>query len=64
MKFQLTYAFDRDNVMTITLDSHTPDLLGAHEEAVAYIEKEHGANKSLELIAMSLLKLQGPPHAN
>lgn len=59
MSYRLTYAFDRDNIITTVI--HAPevtDLAQATDHAFSYIEGEHGSRDTLNLIAFSVVKLE------
>lgn len=58
MAYRLTYALTRDEVVTTDFYSLAPDIVGATEEAFAFIEEEHGAMAVMNLVAFSLLKVE------
>lgn len=60
MKYRLTYALNREDIVTIEFESHAHDLVGAFDEAFELIEKEHGAEAVMNLVAVSLLKSEVP----
>ncbi|MGM7682841.1 hypothetical protein ACSVDA_11875 [Cytobacillus sp. Hm23] len=58
MKCQLTYSFnEHDDIFVTQCDFNCADVLAAIEEAISYIEIEHGMGKSLSLQGFSILKL-------
>lgn len=60
MNFRLTYATDKDTIVTVELSAPSvQDIAGAYDEAFSYLSEELGSQKVLELQAMSVLLLPG-----
>jgi hypothetical protein len=64
MRFRLTYAFSDELIHAVELETNGTDLLAAYETAIDYIEQQHGAEKVLDIVGISLLKIEGESHAN
>lgn len=59
MLYRLTFALSEEEVVTTEMTSDKEDLVGATEEAFEHIEQEYGPQAALNLVAFSLLKLEG-----
>jgi hypothetical protein len=57
MNYQVTYAFDSEEVYVVKKELKSADVVGAVEEAMLFIEEDHGPGKSLELVGFSILKV-------
>ncbi|SCY91709.1 hypothetical protein SAMN05720606_11218 [Paenibacillus polysaccharolyticus] len=59
MLYRLTFALNEEEIVTTEMTSDKEDLVGATEEAFEQIEQEYGPQAALNLVAFSLLKLEG-----
>ncbi|WP_427051991.1 hypothetical protein [Paenibacillus sp. TC-CSREp1] len=58
MLYRLTFALNKEQIVTTEMISDKEDLVGATEEAFEQIEQEYGPQAALHLVAFSLLKLE------